>query len=259
MKTCIRLCLLTMLTMIAESATPLVDKKSSGGIVAAEDFVHQLPALWAHGTEDELLGITTNTVDAILSNKDAEKRDLAFTYCADAVAVLNVESRNDEDYDRSLDMRRYLIQMMLRYSGKTEVGFLHSFDCRVKFYETLKRESEKYPVVKLPRFVDDLKVAVSNKYVLASNGRHLHNADFSKEGTAKRRKEIREIARAVSKRRKRAGYGESVRRVMKGEEECYYDNTLKYFYDKFSDSYRTNMMEKVRATIGRYPKWYRPQ
>ena len=259
MKTCIRLCLLTMLTMIAESATPLVDKKSSGGIVAAEDFVHQLPALWAHGTEGELFDITTNTVDAILSNKDEERRDLAFTYCADAVAALNVESRNDEDYDRSLDMRGYLIEMMLRYSGKTDAGILRGFDCRVKFYETLKRESVKFPVVKLPRFVEDLKAAVSNKYTTAKNGRYLHNADFSAEGTAKRRKEMREIASAVSKRRKRARYGESVRRGMEGEEECYYDNTLEYFYDKLPDANRTNMIEKVHATIGRYPKWYRPK
>lgn len=259
MKTCIRLYLLTMLTMIAESATPLVDRKSSGGIVAAENFVHQLPALWAHGTEDELYDVTTNTVETILSTKDAEIRDLAFTYCADAVAALEVESRNDEDYDRSLDMRLYLIQMMLRHSGKTDTGILRGFDCRVKFYETLKRESVKFPVVVLPRFVDDLKVAVSNKYALANNGRYLHNADFSAEGTAKRRKEMREIARAVSKRRKRAGYGECVQREIKREEECYYDNSLKYFYDKLSDAYRTNMMEKVRATIGRYPKWYSPQ
>jgi len=107
--------------------------------------------------------------------------------------------------------------------------------------------------------VDDLKVAVSNKYATANNGRYLHNADFSAEGTAKRRKEMREIASAVSKRRKRARYGESVRRGMEGEEECYYDNTLEYFYDKLPDANRTNMIEKVHATIGRYPKWYRPK
>ena len=128
----------------------------------------------------------------------------------------------------------------------------------MKFYETLKRESVKFPVVKLPRFVEDLKAAVSNKYTTAKNGRYLHNADFSAEGTAKRRKEMREIASAVSKRRKRAEYGVCVRREMEGEEKCYYDNTLEYFYGKLSDTYRTNEIEKARATIGRYPKWYNP-
>ena len=259
MKTCICLCLLAMLTMAAESETPLVDRKSSVGIVAAENFVSRLPALWVHGTEDEIYDVTTNTVDSILSIKDIERCDLAFTYCADAAATLDVELRNDEDYSRSLDMRQYLVEMMLRHSGKTETGILHGFDCRVTFYETLKRESVKFPVVKLPRFVDDLKVAISNKYSAANNGRHLHNADFSAEGTAKRRKEMREIACAVSKRRKRAEYGVSVRRGMEGEEECYYDNTLEYFYNKLPDMYRTNIIEKTRATIGRYPKWYKPQ
>ena len=229
------------------------------GEIAAENFVRRLPALWAHGTEEELYDVTTNTVETILSTKDTERRDLAFTSCADAVAALNVESRNDEDYDRSLDMRCYLIEMMLRYSGKTDNGILLGFDCRVKFYETLKRESEKYPVVKLPRFVDDLRNAMADKYGITNNIRYVSKDGFTPEGIARRRKEMNEIARAVSKRRERAGYGESVRRVMKGEEECYYDNTLKYFYDKFSDSYRTNMMEKARATIGRYPKWYNPQ
>ena len=215
--------------------------------------------LWAHGTEDELFNITTNAVDAILSNKDAERRDLAFTYCADAVAALEVESRNDEDYDRSLDMRLYLIQMMLRHSGKTDAGILRGFDCRVKFYGTLKRESVKFPVIELPSFVEDLKAAMASKYNITNNIRYAGKGEFTPEGIAKHRKEMREIARAVSKRRKRAGYGECVQREIKREEECYYDNSLKYFYDKLSDAYRTNMMEKVRATIGRYPKWYNPQ
>ena len=258
MKKCFYAWVLIMPLMVVTAVTPPADIKSPGEI-ASENFVRQLPALWAHGTEAELFDITTNTVDAILSNKDEERRDLAFTYCADAVAALNVESRNDEDYDRSLDMRGYLIEMMLRYSGKTDAGILRGFDCRVKFYGTLKRESVKFPVVVLPRFVEDLKAAMASKYNITNNIRYAGKGEFTPEGIAKHRKEMREIARAVSKRRKRAGYGECVQREIKREEECYYDNSLKYFYDKLSDAYRTNMIEKVRATIGRYPKWYSPK
>ncbi len=258
MKKCFYVWLLIMPHMVVTSATPPAGIKSPGEI-AAENFVHQLPALWVHGTEGELFDITTNTVDAILSDKDEEKRDLAFTYCADAVAILDVELRNDEDYSRSLDMRQYLVEMMLRHSGKTEAGILHGFDCRVKFYETLKRESVKFPVVKLPRFVDDLRTTMADKYGITNNIRYVSKDGFTPEGIAKRRKEMREIARAVSKRRKRAEYGECVRRGMEDEGKSYYDNSLKYFYDKLSDSHRTNMMEKARATIGRYPKWYSPQ
>ena len=258
MKKCFYVWMLIMPLMAVTSATPPAGIKSPGEI-ASENFVHQLPALWAHGTEGELFDITTNTVDAILSNKDEEKRDLAFTYCADAVAALNVESRDDEDYDRSLDMRGYLIEMMLRYSGKTDAGILRGFDCRVKFYETLKRESVRFPVVKLPRFVDDLRTAMADKYGITNNIRYVSKDGFTPEGIARRRKEMKEIARSVSKRRKRAEHGECVRRGMEDEEKSYYDNSLKYFYDKLSESYRTIVLEKVRATIGRYPKWYNPQ
>ena len=258
MKKCFYAWLLSISITAATAVTTSVGIKSHGEIAAA-NFVRRLPALWAHGTEDELYDVTTNTVETILSTKDAEIRDLAFTSCADAVAALEVESRNDEDYDRSLDMRLYLIQMMLRHSGKTDAGILRGFDCRVKFYGTLKRESVKFPVVVLPRFVEDLKAAMASKYNITNNIRYAGKGEFTPEGIAKHRKEMREIARAVSKRRKRAGYGECVQREIKREEECYYDNSLKYFYDKLSDAYRTNMMEKVRATIGRYPKWYSPQ
>ena len=258
MKKCFYAWVLIMPLMVVTAVTPPADIKSPGEI-AAENFVRQLPALWAHGTEAELFDITTNAVDAILSNKDAEKRDLAFTYCADAVAALEVESRNDEDYDRSLDMRGYLIETMLRYSGKTDVGILLSIDCRVKFYETLKRESEKYPVVKLPRFVDDLRTTMADKYGITNNIRYVSKDGFTPEGIARRRKEMNEIARAVSKRRKRAEYGECVQREIKREEENYYDNALKYYYGKLSGECNTNILEKVHATIGRYPKWYSPQ
>ena len=60
MKKCFYVWLLIMPHMVVTSATPPAGIKSPGEI-AAENFVHQLPAVWAHGTEDELLGITTNT------------------------------------------------------------------------------------------------------------------------------------------------------------------------------------------------------
>ena len=181
MKKCFYAWLLSMSITAATAVTTSVVIKSHGEI-AAENFVRRLPALWAHGTEDELFNITTNAVDAILSNKDAERRDLAFTYCADAVAALEVESRNDEDYDRSLDMRLYLIQMMLRHSGKTDAGILRGFDCRVKFYGTLKRESVKFPVIELPSFVEDLKAAMASKYNITNNIRYAGKGEFTPEG-----------------------------------------------------------------------------
>ncbi len=257
MKMSFFVCLLAMPILATIAIENPAELKLSGEI-AAENFVRRIPALWAHGTEDELYEVTTNTVDSILSIKDAERRDLAFTYCADIAATLDVELRNDEDYSRSLDIRQCLVEMMLRHSGKTDVGILHGFDCRVKFYETLKRESVKFPVVKLPRFVDDLKVALASKNSITNNVRYASKGEFTPEGIAKRRKEMRELARDVSKRRKRAEYGACVRRGMEGEEKCYYDNTLEYFYGKLSDTYRTNVIEKARATIGRYPKWYNP-
>ena len=215
-------------------------------------FAQRLPEVWATSSGDEIFDVTTNAISAIRAIDDTTKRRHAISVYVDTLMFLKAD-----DYKGRLNpllLREKVLNKFLQdLLNTTERDVLLEFNSRVKFYTMLKRESNEFPELELPSLVDDIRASLPTNY------HHVSVVDFTPEGMARHREKIDQTVRAVSKKRKRTYYGRYVREEMRSEEDRYYDNALKNRYQVISEKYRTNVLEKVRATIGRYPKWYSPQ
>lgn len=217
-----------------------------------EGLVRRLSDVWANSSDDEIYDVTTNVTSVIQEFCDTSNRDHAISVYVDALMSLRAEGYKGRQ--NPLLLREKVLSKFLQgLLGTSERDILVEIDSRIKFYAMLKKESDEFPESELPSLVDDIREAVS------SNAHHVVASDFTPEGMARYKNEMDKIVRAVSRRRKRTYYGRYVREEMRSEENRYYDNALKNRYKVISEKYRTNVLEKVRATIGRYPKWYSPQ
>ena len=217
-----------------------------------EYFSQRLLNVWSTSSDDEIYDVTTNAISTIQAFNDAKNRHRAISAYVDALMSLRTEAYKGRQ--NPLLLRKKVLSKFLRgVLGTSERDILLELDSRIKFYATLKKESDEFPESELPSLVDDIRET------LASNSHHVVASDFTQEGMARHKEEIDKTVRAVSKRRKRTYYGRYVREEMRSEENRYYDNVLENRYQVISEKYRTNVLEKVHATIGRYPKWYSPR
>ncbi len=214
-------------------------------------FSQRLPEVWVTSSGDEILDVTTNAISAIRAIDDTTKRHHAISAYVDTLMSLRAD-----DYKGHLNpllvREKALNKILQDLLCKTEHDILLEFDCRIKFYTMLNRESNDFLELELPRLVDDIEAS------LPTNSHYVSIADSTREGMARHKEEMDKTVRAVSTRRRRTYYGRYVREEMISEANGYYDNALKNRYQVISEKYRTNVLEKVRATIGRYPKWYSP-
>ena len=216
-------------------------------------FAQRLSEVWATSSGDEIFDVTTNAISAIRAIDDTTKRHHAISAYIDTLMFLKAD-----DYKGRLNpllLREKVLNKILQdLLCKTEHDILLEFDIRIRFYEMLKRESEEFPDKQLPSLADDIKTALPDNPLYSK-----YKRDFTPEGDARHKEVMRKIVHAVSEKRSRTYYGRYVREEMKCEEKYYYDNVLVNRYQAVSAKSRTNIVEKVHATIGRYPKWYKPQ